>query len=182
MTASSAVRHGLRCKHHGIALSQYRTASTLRHPAHREQDQVAKDQPLDKPTTELAVLGGGITGLIATFALSTHLPNARITLFESSPRTGGWLQSSQHEVDGHPVIFEQGPRSLRPAKSGPALDALLHVSFQRFAALFPCCRYSPHCSCNCSTLQRTYCRRGKTMLQLSTAIFTIQIDSRGYQT
>lgn len=62
----------------------------------------------------IAVLGGGITGLASAYFLSKDLPNAKITLFEASSRLGGWLHSSSVDVGSGSVIFEQGPRNLRP--------------------------------------------------------------------
>lgn len=64
---------------------------------------------------DVAVLGGGITGLASAFYLSQELPDAKITLYEGSPRLGGWLQSRRIDVGNGEVVFEQGPRTLRPA-------------------------------------------------------------------
>ena len=63
---------------------------------------------------DVAVLGGGITGLAAAFYLSESLPHKRISLFEASSRLGGWLQSTSVDVGTGKVVFEQGPRNLRP--------------------------------------------------------------------
>jgi oxygen-dependent protoporphyrinogen oxidase len=60
------------------------------------------------------VLGGGITGLASAFYLSQELPDAKITLYEGSPRLGGWLHSKHIDVGNGQVVFEQGPRTLRP--------------------------------------------------------------------
>ncbi|KAL6714629.1 oxygen-dependent protoporphyrinogen oxidase [Lecanora helva] len=65
--------------------------------------------------TDVAVLGGGITGLATAFFLTRSLPAAKITLFEASPRLGGWLHSKQVDVGNGKVVFEQGPRNLRPS-------------------------------------------------------------------
>ena len=62
----------------------------------------------------VAILGGGITGLTTAFYLSKFLPETRITLFEGSSRLGGWLHSKQVDVGNGKVVFEQGPRTLRP--------------------------------------------------------------------
>lgn len=64
--------------------------------------------------TDIAVLGGGITGLASAYYLSRSLPNAKITLFEASSRLGGWLHSKQVDVSNGSIVFEQGPRNLRP--------------------------------------------------------------------
>jgi oxygen-dependent protoporphyrinogen oxidase len=64
--------------------------------------------------TRIAVLGGGITGLASAHYLAKELPYAKITVYEKSDRLGGWLQSKKVDVGNGNVLFEQGPRSLRP--------------------------------------------------------------------
>jgi len=64
--------------------------------------------------TDIAVLGGGITGLTTAYYLSRSLPTAKITLLEASPRLGGWLHSKSVDIGTGKVVFEQGPRNLRP--------------------------------------------------------------------
>ncbi|KAL8872803.1 MAG: hypothetical protein Q9174_001634 [Haloplaca sp. 1 TL-2023] len=64
----------------------------------------------------IAVLGGGITGLASAYYLARHLPRTNITLLEGSPRLGGWLRSTQVDVGTGKVVFEQGPRSVRPSR------------------------------------------------------------------
>lgn len=66
------------------------------------------------PPTNIAILGGGVTGLTAAFTISREQPNAKITIYESSDRVGGWLRSKNVDVDNGKIIFEQGPRTLRP--------------------------------------------------------------------
>lgn len=69
---------------------------------------------------DVAILGGGITGLACAYYLSRHLPNIKITLLEGSARLGGWLNTETINVGNGNIIFEQGPRSLRPAfPNGP---------------------------------------------------------------
>ncbi len=63
---------------------------------------------------DIAVLGGGITGLASAFYLTKELPDAKITLYEGSSRLGGWLHSKRIDVGNGSVVFEQGPRTLRP--------------------------------------------------------------------
>ncbi|KAI9053818.1 hypothetical protein LZ554_002766 [Drepanopeziza brunnea f. sp. 'monogermtubi'] len=67
---------------------------------------------------QIAVLGGGITGLASAHYLTKENPNAKITIYESSERLGGWLKSEVLEVEvegkGEKVLFESGPRTLRP--------------------------------------------------------------------
>lgn len=67
------------------------------------------------PRQNIAILGSGITGLTAAYYLS-KLPNPpHVTVYEKAPRVGGWLNSKYVDVEGGKVLFEQGPRSLRPA-------------------------------------------------------------------
>ena len=63
-------------------------------------------------TKDIAILGGGITGLSAAYFAAKN-PADRITLYEASSKLGGWLQSSSVDVGNGKVIFEQGPRTLR---------------------------------------------------------------------
>ncbi|KAL8703768.1 MAG: hypothetical protein Q9201_003066 [Fulgogasparrea decipioides] len=68
------------------------------------------------PISNVAVLGGGITGLASAHYLAEQLPHAQITLYEGSSRLGGWLQSNEIDVGNGKVVLEQGPRTLRPSK------------------------------------------------------------------
>lgn len=61
----------------------------------------------------VAILGGGITGLAAAHYITEEFPNSKVTIFERQPRLGGWLRSSEVDVGNGKVIFESGPRSLR---------------------------------------------------------------------
>ena len=88
------VRPACRSQHRNIATS----ASKRSHP--------------DIP--DVAVLGGGITGLASAYYLSKRLPESKIVLFEASSRLGGWLNSRSVDVGNGKVVFEQGPRTLRP--------------------------------------------------------------------
>lgn len=63
----------------------------------------------------IAVLGGGITGLTTAYLLADTFPNRHITLIESKDTLGGWVCSKEVDVGNGEILFEQGPRSLRPA-------------------------------------------------------------------
>jgi protoporphyrinogen oxidase len=65
-------------------------------------------------STNIAIIGGGITGLASAHYLLQYLPNANITLYEASDRMGGWLQSKHVNIGDGKIVFEQGPRNLRP--------------------------------------------------------------------
>ena len=80
------------------------------HPPISADDQRARVRGVK----DVAILGGGITGLASAFYLSKQLPEARITIFEGSSRLGGWLHSKRVDVGNGSVVFEQGPRTLRP--------------------------------------------------------------------
>ncbi len=66
----------------------------------------------------IAVVGGGVTGLATAYNLRKTLPHARITLFEAKKKLGGWLDSEPVPVDDGEVLFEWGPRTLRNNKLG----------------------------------------------------------------
>lgn len=70
--------------------------------------------PTKSQQRHIAVLGGGITGLSAAHYLTRELPTANVTLYEASERLGGWLQSQTVDVGNGKVVFESGPRTLRP--------------------------------------------------------------------
>ena len=82
---------------------------------YRSEGSVAEAKARAREVKNVAILGGGITGLASAFYLSKQLPEARITLFEGSSRLGGWLHSKRVDVGNGKVVFEQGPRTLRPA-------------------------------------------------------------------
>ena len=69
---------------------------------------------VNNEVNDVAILGGGITGLACAYYLSQDLPDTKITLLESTSRLGGWLNTETINVGNGDVIFEQGPRSLRP--------------------------------------------------------------------
>ncbi|KFY79407.1 hypothetical protein V499_01601 [Pseudogymnoascus sp. VKM F-103] len=63
----------------------------------------------------VAVLGGGITGLVAAAMAARLNPDTKVTVYESSDRLGGYMHSEMVQSSDGPVVFELGPRSLRPA-------------------------------------------------------------------
>lgn len=66
-------------------------------------------------SNEIAVIGGGITGLSTAFYLTKEIPDAKVTIYEGSDTLGGWLRSKTVDVADGTIIFEQGPRTLRPS-------------------------------------------------------------------
>lgn len=61
---------------------------------------------------KVAILGGGISGLSAAWYLLKKEPNAQITLFESTNRLGGWIESKQQDR----FLFELGPRTFQTGR------------------------------------------------------------------
>ena len=98
-----------------ILLNQCYTTPACQKRSSRRSYTTEKSTPnINNEVTDIAVLGGGITGLASAYFLNQQLPEARITLFESTSRLGGWLRSKQIDVGNGKVVFEQGPRNLRP--------------------------------------------------------------------
>ncbi|KAI7885441.1 protoporphyrinogen oxidase [Mucor mucedo] len=88
-------------------------------------------------SSSVAILGGGISGLSAAYYLSKASPKSKILVIEGSKRVGGWIRSQRvppgyHSsapslpTDPNNVLFEVGPRSLRPV--GPGGAAILSMS------------------------------------------------------
>jgi oxygen-dependent protoporphyrinogen oxidase len=98
-----------------------------------EQHEAGRGQGQPQTGTRIAVLGGGITGLSTAYYLTKELPNAKITIYEGSERVGGWLSSKYVDVGNGKILFEQGPRTLRP--HGPA--ALVTLEMVSSIGLFP---------------------------------------------
>ncbi|GLD73165.1 protoporphyrinogen oxidase isoform X1, partial [Lates japonicus] len=65
-----------------------------------------------QPMRTVAVLGGGIGGLAASYYLCRSPQVTKVIVLESSSRFGGWLWSTRRP-DG--AVFEHGPRGIRPA-------------------------------------------------------------------
>lgn len=92
-------------------LKQSHSGSRYHRPFHHRIHVLSKSDN----ATNVAVLGGGITGLASAYFLSQKLPKAKIVLFESSHRLGGWVYSRKIDMGKKgKIVFEQGPRSLRP--------------------------------------------------------------------
>lgn len=76
---------------------------------------------------DVAVLGGGITGLACAYYLTRELPTAKVTLYEAKDHIGGWLQSTRVPVKDGTVVFESGPRTLRPQSNGVLTASLVRT-------------------------------------------------------
>ncbi|KXL45632.1 hypothetical protein M433DRAFT_154281 [Acidomyces richmondensis BFW] len=110
-------RHGLAfpCNPAWTASRISCTPRSLRHYSERADD---------RPEHNIAILGGGITGLASAYFLTKELPRAKITIYEASDRLGGWVNSKRVPVKDGTVLFEAGPRTLRPSGNG-VLAAML---------------------------------------------------------
>ncbi len=110
-------RHGTNPETHGIdAQKPYgpEDGFLLAQSPHPSPTAPETNQTLNYGPGNIAILGGGITGLASAYYLSKSFPKASITLYEASNRMGGWLQSKQVNIGNGHIVFEQGPRSLRP--------------------------------------------------------------------
>jgi len=105
--SSASQRRGYHTKNGGSA------REALLAQAQNEGQQATLNQER-KTQPSIAILGGGITGLSSAHYLAQELPNAKITIYEASGRLGGWLQSKAVNVGNGNVVFESGPRTLRP--------------------------------------------------------------------
>ena len=85
------------------------------------------------PSNDVAILGGGITGLATAYYLTRELPKANIAVYEASDRIGGWLSSNRVPVKDGTILFEAGPRTLRPSSNGVLSARLVRQgTFERY--------------------------------------------------
>lgn len=91
---------------------------------------------------QIAILGGGITGLTATYYASKRFPNATITLFESTHRLGGVIDSVHTKVGNGSMVCETGTRTLR-ANAPRAIVTLDLVSLLLPYRSLPCPASTP---------------------------------------
>lgn len=89
------------------------------------------------PNARVGVVGAGISGLTFTYFLAKLRPDVHITVFDSKPRTGGWIRSlDTKDHEGNSIMLEQGPRTLRGISDGTILmadilrDLKKHTSLQ----------------------------------------------------
>ncbi|CCH60941.1 hypothetical protein TBLA_0D04450 [Henningerozyma blattae CBS 6284] len=89
----------------------------------------------------VAVIGGGFTGLTFTYFLNKLRPDVKITIFEGQNRTGGWIESKRLQLndnDNNVIRFEKGPRTLRGVSDGTVLmvDMLEEIGKDTEAQLY----------------------------------------------
>lgn len=82
--------------------------ATAKHHAHNGS------RPQGHEQESIAIIGGGISGLSCAHYLARESPNTQITIFEEGTELGGWLRSKTMNVDNGTIVFEGGPRTLRP--------------------------------------------------------------------
>ena len=78
---------------------------------------------------DIAVIGGGVTGLACAYYITRQLPKANVTIYEASDRLGGWLSSKRVPVKDGSILLEAGPRTLRPADNGMLACALVRPDY-----------------------------------------------------
>lgn len=76
---------------------------------------------------KVLVLGGGISGLSAAWALSRKFPNAQITLLEKSSRLGGVIETKR---EGE-FLYELGPRTFAFHRSKSLLQLIQEVGLEK---------------------------------------------------
>lgn len=72
--------------------------------------------------SNIAVLGGGLTGLTTAYYLTRFHPEAKITIYESQARVGGWIDTEKVQVttfagSDETISFERGARVVSPQTS-----------------------------------------------------------------
>lgn len=72
--------------------------------------------------SDIAVLGGGLTGLTTAYYLTRFNPEAKITIYESQARVGGWIDTEKVQVttlagSDETISFERGARVVSPQTS-----------------------------------------------------------------
>lgn len=75
--------------------------------------------PENKVPQDIAVLGGGLTGLTTAHYLTVFNPDANITIYEADERLGGWVDTERISVktwDGKDatITFDRGARTVAP--------------------------------------------------------------------
>ncbi|KAI0160336.1 Protoporphyrinogen oxidase [Xylariaceae sp. FL1272] len=94
----------------------------------RRQEYATSTAEQEKPR-EIAVLGGGITGLTTAHYLARHAENSHITIYEASDKLGGWIKADRVDVEANGekshVLLQQGPRMLRSGANATKYDDLV---------------------------------------------------------
>lgn len=116
----SAIRHRYNCVQNSGRVISFSTSTSV-----SSRPSLPRVRPSPNPLAkEIAILGGGITGLSTAHNITRCIPNAKVTIYEASDRLGGWLNSELVQVDDGEVLFEWGPRTLRPDLGGSGVATL----------------------------------------------------------
>lgn len=106
-----------------IRLCNFSSASTKNNHTYDESPRRLHDSP-PPSVRDVAILGGGLTGLATAFWLTRQIPNANIIIYEKSHRLGGWVDSEIVPVGNDKILFEWGPRTVRCAFDGAPLSMI----------------------------------------------------------
>lgn len=146
-----------------------RHSHSLRHftPTSRSRS-IDPDPPIRETPNpnarNIAILGGGVTGLTTAWNLTKRIPDAKITIYERNDGLGGWVNSEQVEVKDGEVLFEWGPRTLRPALTGSGratvdlvLDLQCASGVRQLISSLPAIRPRPFAASNCHFETKSRC-------------------------
>lgn len=105
---------------------------------------------------DIAVLGGGLTGLTTAYYLTRFSPDARVTIYESQARVGGWIDTEKVQVTtlagtDETIRFERGARVVSPQSS-----LTRYEDFVLYDLVCPSCRpaLDAHAPCPVPMLTR----------------------------
>ena len=84
----------------------------------------------NKIPNDIAILGGGLTGLATAYFIRQYLPKANITVYEGSNRLGGWIDTEEVQVttpsgETGKVLFQRGGRMLKTMNDKARYDDLV---------------------------------------------------------
>ncbi|KAK4048021.1 oxygen-dependent protoporphyrinogen oxidase [Microbotryomycetes sp. JL201] len=88
--------------------------------AHRQlSTSQTRAQAHEPPERTVAIIGGGLSGLASAYYIVKGLPRSsrqrtRIVVYEKTGRVGGWCHTVNMDAEAQ-VVFETGPRSIRPS-------------------------------------------------------------------
>ncbi|KAF2835589.1 Protoporphyrinogen oxidase [Patellaria atrata CBS 101060] len=97
----------------------------------------------DNSLEDVAIIGGGLTGLASAYYLAKERPSTKITIYEASSRTGGWLNSKYIDTPyKKQVLFETGPHSIRSGGEAAIFILFLIQELDLQDEILPVSRFS----------------------------------------